>query len=140
MRSVKGRHTGPELRVRSTLHRMGLRFRLHRRSLPGSPDIVLPKYCAVVFVNGCFWHGHGCSKGKLPKSRLDFWTSKIEHNQTRDAESVRKLEADGWRVLTVWQCETKDESGLAKKLKGFIFPSRGALRTSPRKVNVRGGS
>jgi DNA mismatch endonuclease (patch repair protein) len=116
---------------------MGLRFRLHRKDLAGKPDIVLPKHRVVIFVNGCFWHGHGCPKGKLPKSRLDFWTGKIEHNRIRDAESIRKLEEEGWRVLTIWQCETKDAGDLATKLKNFIFSSK-RKRSMPRKLKVQG--
>src|SRR5579875_2196251 len=100
MRSVGTRNTGPELVVRRLLHRMGFRFGLHRKDLPGKPDIVLPKHKAVVFVHGCFWHGHNCSKGRLPKTRLDFWVPKIQRNRSRDAESVRLLKKSGWRVLT----------------------------------------
>lgn len=116
MRSVGTRNTGPELVVRSLLHRLGLRFSLHKRDLPGRPDIVLSKRKTVVFVNGCFWHGHGCSKGHLPKSRLDFWGPKIARNRERDTESVKALRKSGWRVLTVWQCETKNVERLRKKL------------------------
>lgn len=123
MQSVRSRDTGPELIVRSMLHRMGFRFSLHRKDLPGRPDIVLPKHKAVVFVHGCFWHGHGCAKGKLPKSRLDFWGPKIQRNRNRDAESVKMLKAEGWRVLTVWQCQIKNANRLHKRLANF-FASR----------------
>src|ERR1700752_916053 len=112
MRSVHSRHTGPELLVRSALHSLGLRFRLHKNDLPGRPDVVLTRHRVAVFVHGCFWHGHGCAKGQLPKSRVGFWTAKIQGNQTRDGESVRYLRAAGWRVLTIWQCETKDPDKL----------------------------
>lgn len=108
MQSVGVRDTGPERTVRSVLHRAGFRFRLHRRDLPGKPDIVLPAKRLVVFVHGCFWHGHGCSKGKLPKSRLDYWGPKIAANAARDKRSVRALTKLGWRSLTVWQCELAD--------------------------------
>lgn len=116
MASVKSKNTGPELLVRRLLHRMGLRFRLHRKDFPGTPDIILPKYKTALFVHGCFWHGHGCSKGKLPKSGLEFWGPKIERNIRRDADTARALERDGWRVAVVWQCETKDRVQLEKRL------------------------
>jgi DNA mismatch endonuclease (patch repair protein) len=120
MRSVKSQHTGPEVKVRSLVHALGYRFRLHQKKLAGSPDIVLARHRAVIFVNGCFWHGHNCPKGRLPKSRLDFWTSKIQHNQNRDAESIKKLKSDNWRVLTVWQCETKYPERLRYRLLRFL--------------------
>jgi DNA mismatch endonuclease (patch repair protein) len=128
MRSVRSRNTGPELIVRRMLHSLGLRFRLHRRDLAGRPDIVLPGRNAVVFVHGCFWHGHECSKGKLPKSRIGFWTDKIERNRKRDAESVRSLRSDGWRVLTVWQCEIKDASKLRARLGRFFAKPTNTIR------------
>ena len=124
MRSVRTRDTGPELAVRSLLHQMGLRFSLQRKDLPGRPDIVLPKRNTVVFVHGCFWHGHGCRKGRLPKSRLGFWRPKIRKNKTRDAESAKMLRAQGWRVLTIWQCQTKNSDRLRNKLVAFFFPAR----------------
>ena len=86
MRNVRSRHTGPEVAVRKISHAMGLRYRLHRKDLPGTPDLVFPRHHSVVFVNGCFWHGHSCPKGRLPKSRLDFWVPKIHRNRERDAE------------------------------------------------------
>lgn len=116
MQSVGTRNTGPEVLVRRVLHRLGFRFRLHRKDLPGSPDIVLPKWRTVLFVHGCFWHGHGCSKGRLPKSRLDYWEPKIDANRRRDAEAAEKLRAAGWRVLTIWQCECKDERTIEEHL------------------------
>lgn len=96
----------PELVVRSYLHRRGLRFRLHRRDLPGRPDIVLPAYRVAILVHGCFWHGHaGCKRASLPKTRVSFWAEKIAANRERDARSIRALEALGWRPLIVWECE-----------------------------------
>lgn len=133
MRSVRSQDTGPELIVRKLLHRLGLRFSLHRKDLPGKPDIVLPKHKTVVFVHGCFWHGHGCAKGRLPKSRLDFWGPKIERNRIRDTESVKMLRADGWRVLTVWQCETKDTDRLGRKLAKFFFAPRRRAKQSKKR-------
>lgn len=138
MRSVRSRDTGPELVVRKLLHRMGFRFRLHEKGLSGRPDIVLKKHGAVVFVHGCFWHGHGCSKGRLPKSRLRFWTQKIVRNRERDAESVRVLKADEWRVLTIWQCETKDAEYLRTKLvKFFARTARSTPANSIRRRRAR---
>jgi DNA mismatch endonuclease (patch repair protein) len=99
---------------------MGFRFRLHQKKLPGSPDLVFPRYRSVIFVNGCFWHGHTCKKGRPPKSRLDFWQPKIQHNRNRDSTAIKALEADNWRVLTVWQCETKDAIELQQRLKRFL--------------------
>jgi DNA mismatch endonuclease (patch repair protein) len=128
MQSVRSRDTGPEMIVRRMLHRMGLRFSLHRKDLPGRPDIVLPKYKAVVFVHGCFWHGHGCPKGRLPKSRLDFWGPKIQRNRKRDTESVKMLKGEGWRVLTIWQCQTKDTDRLHGKLANFFVRRRTSIR------------
>ncbi len=128
MRSVRSRDTGPELIVRKLLHRMGFRFGLHRKDLPGRPDIVMPKHRAVVFVHGCFWHGHGCAKGRLPKSRLDFWGPKIQKNRSRDTESVKMLKAKGWRVLTIWQCQTKDTDRLHEKLANFFVRHRRSTR------------
>jgi len=97
--------------VRSVLHRLGYRFRLHRSDLPGTPDIVLPKYGTVIFVNGCFWHGHDCPRGKIPETNRDFWEKKIEKNRTRDKENYRKIEELGWQTIIIWTCriDTKDE-------------------------------
>lgn len=120
MQSVGVRDTGPERIVRSALHKAGFRFRLHRRDLPGKPDIVLPAKRLVVFVHGCFWHGHGCAKGKLPKSRLEYWRPKIAANAERDQRNVRDLAKLGWKSLIVWQCETSDVE-LAEKLRRKVM-------------------
>ena len=106
MSRVRNRNTRPEVLVRSLLHRLGFRFRLHRKDLPGTPDIVLPKYGAVIFVHGCFWHGHDCSRGKLPDTNADFWRAKIERNIVRDNEVTDQLCSQGWNVIKVWSCET----------------------------------
>ena len=107
MSRIRGRNTQPELAVRSALHRAGYRFRLHRKDLPGRPDIVLPKHRTVVFVHGCFWHRHpGCRFAYTPKSRVAFWQKKFDDNVARDRRNVRALRALGWRVITVWECQT----------------------------------
>jgi DNA mismatch endonuclease (patch repair protein) len=120
MQSVKTRDTGPELTVRRIVYGLGYRYRLNAKKLPGRPDIVFPGRRRVIFVHGCFWHGHGCRKGQAPKSRLDYWEPKLRTNRERDAAQVRSLEALGWSVLIVWQCETADPGALAAKLQDFI--------------------
>ena len=121
MSRIKGRNTGPELLVRKLLHRMGFRFRLHARELPGTPDIVLPKYRTVIFVNGCFWHGHDCKKGsRRPKSNQDYWLTKISKNQKRDAVNQAALLNLGWDVLILWECELRNQDQLAQRLKNFL--------------------
>lgn len=102
---IRQRDTGPELDVRRRLHRAGFRFRVQGRDLPGSPDIVLPRYRTSVFVNGCFWHGHDCRAGRLPKRNAQFWRAKIERNRERDAANATELKASGWHVATIWTCE-----------------------------------
>ena len=117
MAQVKGKNTKPELSVRSLLHRLGYRFRLHRKDLPGSPDIVLPRHRKVIFVHGCFWHGHeSCRRGTRPISNVDFWNAKIDRNIERDRLARHSLEEAGWQVITVWQCELKDLSMLQSRL------------------------
>jgi len=120
MSRVKNADTKPEITVRKLLHRMGYRFRLHDRKLPGSPDIVLPKYKTAVFVHGCFWHGHTCSKGRRPTSRVEFWNAKLDKNVERDASVRQQLETLGWRVLVVWECQVKDEEYLSTLLRDFF--------------------
>lgn len=120
MSRIRARDTSPELRVRSLLHSMGCRFRLHARDLPGTPDIVMPARGAVVFVNGCFWHGHHCKVGRMPKSRIDYWGPKIEANQRRDRRKTRLLRTLGWRVITVWECELKDTPRLQRRLARYF--------------------
>jgi len=111
MAAVKGRDTGPEKLVRSMLFREGFRYRLHRRDLPGTPDIVLPRYRMIVFVHGCFWHGHDCPKGRQrPKTRPEFWNIKLDGNIARDRASQAALTAKGWKVFTVWTCQTEDDT------------------------------
>ncbi len=121
MGRVTSKHTRPELAVRKLLHGLGYRFRLHRKDLPGKPDLVLPKWRVVVLVHGCFWHRHpGCPNTRTPKSRLDFWTTKFDENVRRDEVAHERLQTLGWRVLTVWECELKDMPALAARVKTFI--------------------
>lgn len=121
MSRVKGRDTRPEKLVRSLLHRMGYRFRLHRKDLPGKPDVVLPRHRKIVFVHGCFWHGHeGCRRASRPKSNAEFWNRKIDANIERDVRTQRELESSGWKVLTVWQCETRNVEALRERLETFL--------------------
>ena len=118
MRAVKRSHTAPEIVVRQALHALGLRFRLHRRDLPGSPDIVLPKFRTVVFVHGCFWHRHpDCRYATTPKSRQEYWLPKFEANVERDARKEAQLRELGWRVLVMWECETKSLEALEARLR-----------------------
>ena len=115
MSRIRSKNTKPEIYVRSTLHRKGYRFRIHHNLLPGRPDLVLKKHNAVIFVNGCFWHGHLCKKFKLPKSNKRFWMNKIENNKKRDRTNKIKLKKLGWKVFIVWEC--KLEYGIKKILK-----------------------
>lgn len=125
MALVRSADTKPEMLVRRLIHGMGYRYRLHRRGLPGTPDLVFVSRRAVVFVHGCFWHRHaGCPLARLPKSRTDFWTPKLEANRERDDRNVVALESQGWRVLTVWECELKDIEELASRLKHFLDGGR----------------
>ncbi len=121
MSRISSRNTKPEKAVRSLLHRMGYRFRLHRKDLPGKPDIVLPKYRTVVFVHGCFWHRHeNCKYTTTPKSNRDFWLEKFKKNIERDIAKTSLLEAAGWKVTVVWQCELSDLDTLEQKLETSI--------------------
>jgi DNA mismatch endonuclease (patch repair protein) len=131
MRNVKGKHTAPEMIVRRMLHRLGYRFRLHRKDLPGKPDIVFPSRGKIVLVNGCYWHGHDCRYGRLPKSKLDFWGPKIEANRSRDARNIADLQALGWEVTTVWQCQTRDPRSLESQLVTFLKPIKNSIDKSP---------
>lgn len=113
MGKIKGRNTKPEMVVRSLCHAMGLRFRLHRKDLPGSPDLVFPKYRLCLFVHGCFWHRHpGCKYAYTPKTRLDFWLPKLQRNVERDREKEEALRELRWRVEVIWECETRDTKKL----------------------------
>ena len=121
MSHVKGRDTKPEVKVRRILHGLGYRFRLHRKDLPGKPDIVLPKYRAVVQVHGCFWHGHpGCRRSARPTTNVEFWNRKIDGNIARDQAAYEALGRLGWAVLVVWECETRDLDALKERLTRFL--------------------
>ena len=117
MSHIRGKNTKPEILVRKGLHARGFRFRLHNKKLPGSPDIVLPKYGVAIMVNGCFWHGHkGCRYATKPKSNVEFWETKIAMNRHRDEVTNAHLEALGWHVITVWECELRGKAEAASKL------------------------
>lgn len=121
MRAVKGANTAPELAVRSMVHRMGYRFRLHRRDLPGKPDLVFPGLKKVVYVHGCFWHGHDCARGaREPKANAVYWRAKIARNRSRDAMHLKTLRAEGWRAAIVWECELKKLTRVARRLARFL--------------------
>lgn len=107
MSGIRGKNTKPELVIRSGLHRLRFRYRLHYGDLPGKPDIVFPKYQAIILVNGCFWHGHGCNLFKWPTTRPDFWRNKIRTNQVRDQRNLNTYAAEGWRTLVIWECALK---------------------------------
>src|ERR1044071_1582436 len=121
MSRIRDKNTVPELKVRSLIHRLGYRFRLHSKSLPGKPDLVFSGRKKIIFVHGCFWHAHsGCPKGKPPKSNLEFWLKKLEANKRRDAQARKKLKSQGWRVLTVWQCQLKKQESLTSRIVAFL--------------------
>jgi DNA mismatch endonuclease (patch repair protein) len=131
MSQIRSADTGPELAVRSALHRLGFRFRLMSgRSLPGRPDIVLPKHRTIVFVHGCFWHRHaGCRMAYTPKSRIEFWTGKFAGNVTRDKRAARRLRREGWKVVTIWECQTADVQRLQNLLRRkLVAPATTTLK------------
>lgn len=121
MSRVRTHDTGPELVVRRLLHSMGYRYRLHRKDLPGKPDIVLQRYRTVIFVHGCFWHGHeGCPRATRPATNIEFWTRKLDANLARDARDCTDLERLGWNVVVIWECETHDIGELKCRLQGIL--------------------
>ena len=121
MSAIKSKNTKPEITVRKLLHSMGYRFRLHKKDLPGSPDIVLPKYKTVIFVHGCFWHRHqNCKYASNPKTRREFWEKKFKENIERDKKTQEKLKNLGWKTKIVWECEIKKQDKLIKKLEDFL--------------------
>ncbi|MEA2079191.1 MAG: very short patch repair endonuclease [Pseudomonadota bacterium] len=124
MAAIKGKNTTPEMVVRRLAHELGFRFRLHRRDLPGTPDLVFPKRKAVIFVHGCFWHQHQSMtcKARPPKTRTDYWLPKLQRNAERDKVNQEKLRRLGWRVLVIWECQTKDRERLTDQLIAFLTP------------------
>jgi len=122
MSRVGSKDTGPEMIVRRLLHRLGYRFRLHDRDLPGSPDIVFRRKRKVVFVHGCFWHGHSCRQGNPPKSKASYWGPKIAANRDRDARNIEELRKEGWESLILWQCKLEDREKLQELLVSFLGP------------------
>ena len=126
MSKVKGRDTKPERLVRSLLHGMGYRFRLHRNDLPGKPDLVFPSRKKVIFVHGCFWHQHTeCREGRVPGSRLEYWGPKLRRNRERDALAQSSLKKQGWRYLVVWECELKDITAVLRRVERFLETAPG---------------
>jgi DNA mismatch endonuclease (patch repair protein) len=120
MSRIKGKDTRPEMLVRKRLWAEGFRYRLHRRGLPGKPDLVFPKYRAVIFVHGCFWHAHGCKRSAPPSTRKAFWNAKLQGNRERDARNIAALEEQGWRVLVIWECELKTEKRREETLRHAV--------------------
>ena len=123
MSRIRSRDMKPEMAIRSMVHRLGYRFRLHKRDLPGKPDLVLPRHRAVIFVNGCFWHWHpdpACTIAGLPKSNLEYWKPKLERTRIRDQAHIEVLNNEGWRVLTIWECEIKNAAHLLNKIRSFL--------------------
>lgn len=125
MARVRGKNTKPEILVRKELHRCGFRFRLHRRDLPGRPDMVLPKHCLALFVHGCFWHRHAdCSRSSTPQTRRDFWEAKFASNVDRDRRNIEALEVAGWKVEIIWECEATPNKRLQDRLDEIISIAR----------------
>jgi DNA mismatch endonuclease (patch repair protein) len=121
MRAIRSRDTNPELEVRRAAHAMGYRYRLHRRDLPGKPDLTFAGRHKLIFVHGCFWHQHaGCREGRLPRSNLAYWRTKLKRNTARDGEHIAALKSDGWKVLVIWECETKNEPRIRSRLRRFL--------------------
>jgi DNA mismatch endonuclease, patch repair protein len=121
MRAIRSKDMRPEMAVRSLVHRMGYRFRLHKKDLPGKPDLVFSPRRKVIFVHGCFWHSHrNCRIAHLPKSNLEYWGQKLQRNRLRDKKTVEALRRSGWKVFVVWECETKNEARLEVRLNAFL--------------------
>ena len=120
MASIKSRNTAPELTIRRTAHRLGYRFRLHRRDLPGTPDLVFVSRRKVIFVHGCFWHMHGCSLSRVPKANHAYWIPKFKRNRIRDVKNLEALAAQRWQHLVIWECETRDSEAVRRQLRTFL--------------------
>lgn len=133
MAAVRSRHTKPEMRVRRAVHAMGYRYSLHKKDLPGSPDLVFTSRKKILFVHGCFWHVHECRAGRnAPASNLEYWRKKRRRNVARDRRDVQRLIERGWQVLVVWECETKDRKALAQRLGKFLKAAQSRRRVSGR--------
>ena len=123
MRAIRNKDTSPEMAVRSLIHRFGYRFRLHRKDLPGTPDLVFPSRRKVIFVHGCFWHAHHCKPGLTPNTNRDFWLPKLKQNAERDRRNLEALKASGWGCLVIWQCELKDSAELEDRIRNYLGTS-----------------
>jgi len=132
MSRIRSKDTKPEMHMRRMVHALGYRYSLHRRDLPGAPDMVFPSRKKVILVHGCFWHQHkGCIDGRLPKSREDYWLPKLRRNVERDRRNIRKLRRSGWKVMKVWECEVLGSENLQKRLIQFLSPSGNAAHDKP---------
>lgn len=135
MSGIRSRNTKPERIIRSGLHRLGFRFALHKRKLRGTPDLVLPKYNAVIFVHGCFWHRHDCRRFKMPSTRPEFWKTKFARNRANDISAHQALVREGWRILTVWECAVRDQP--EPKVDALINRVATWLRSTRRTLELR---
>jgi DNA mismatch endonuclease (patch repair protein) len=132
MRAIRSKDMRPELAVRSLVHRLGYRFRLHRKDLPGKPDLVFVSRRKAIFVHGCFWHSHdGCKVAHVPKSNVGYWGPKLERNQSRDSQNAEALRAEGWEAMVIWECETRDEDNLRKSVEKFLGRPNAAAAHGP---------
>jgi DNA mismatch endonuclease, patch repair protein len=138
MSGIRARNTKPEIQVRSHLHKAGFRYRLHVADLPGRPDIVLPRWNAVIFVHGCFWHGHDCPLFRVPKTRSEWWQAKINRNRFNDARASAALEAKGWRHMTVWECSMRGNS--RRPVQSISSKMISWLKSGRRRGEIRGGT
>lgn len=136
MSGIKGKDTKPELLIRKALHRQGFRYKLHDKLLPGKPDLVFPRYRAVIMVNGCFWHGHDCHLFKWPSSRPEFWREKITRNTVKDSENLDALRTSGWKILTIWECALKGRTRLP--LDEVISLATNWLRSGNKEMEIMG--
>jgi DNA mismatch endonuclease (patch repair protein) len=127
MRAIRGKDTKPERLVRSLVHRMSYRFRLHYSCLPGKPDLVFPARRKVIFVHGCFWHSHRCKDGLVPNTNQEFWLRKLQRNETRDLKNLKDLKLLGWRSMVIWQCELKKQEKLRTRIKRFLGPAKAGI-------------
>lgn len=120
MRAIRSKNMKPELAVRSLVHKLGYHFRLHRKDLPGKPDLAFSSRRKVIFVHGCFWHSHDCKTAHIPKSNQSYWLPKLERNQARDEKNAQALASMGWQALTIWECEIRDAARIEKRVKAFL--------------------